>query len=222
VVLAALGAGLPARAAFQQFPDAGSWSAAAGSIIGGEDFEAFASDVSFDGLLVTLDDGMAIGTLVAAGAGDNEIDAPPVVSPQADVNGTAHANVFNGEVVPTTPFITFATPITAFGAVFKNINDEVLRTIVDLFDGAVLLDSLAPPVAPNDTVGFWSFASDSGQQVTEIRFRRVNDDIFGIDDIEIGSSELPEPDTLALLVLGLVGLRVILARIPCGRRLELG
>ena len=193
-----------AQAAIITFADRTAWAAAAGGIFGGENFESFATDTSFRGTSVGLSAGMSIGTVVDDGdTDDNLIDVPPATSAEGDVNGTAYAKVFNGQsAVPTSPFIGFDIPVSAFGADFKNLNDAVLRSRIELFNGATLLDTLEPSIEVAGTVRFFGFVSD--QPVTELRFIRVANDVFGIDDIQI--QQAPEPGTLALLGLGLAGL----------------
>jgi hypothetical protein len=192
-----------AQAATMTFADRTAWAAAAGGTSGAENFESFLADVSFLGTSVGLSAGMSIGTVVDDKTKDNIIDVPPPQSDEGDVNGSVYARVFNGQSnVPTTPFISFGTPVSAFGADFKNLNDDILRSRIELFNGATLLDTLTPSTEPLGTVRFFGFVSD--QAVTEMRFVRVDNDVFGIDDIQIQGA--PEPGTLALLGVGLAGL----------------
>lgn len=204
---------IPAEATFIAFGDRTTWLAAAGTLVGEEDFESFTSDTSFNFAPLALADGITIGTAFPAPLGDNFVDVPPADRDETDVNGTAHARVLNLGL--ETPFLLFATPITAFGADFKNLNDEILRTEIELYAGATLLATLTPSTEPDDEVSFWGFASDAGEEVTEIRFRYVADERFGMDDLAIGTT-VPEPGTVLLLAAGLAGLSA--RRRSAGRR----
>lgn len=198
-----------AQAGIIEYNDRTTWLAAISGATGGENFNGFASDTSFDGTSVGLAAGMTIGSLTAAGVG-NIIDAPPVGASEHNVDGTSVAFVFNGQSgTGAFPFIAFSDPISAFGADFKNLNDDFARTAVQLFDGMTLLTTLDPVPTAVGVVRFWGFAADAGETITEIRFLRNDNDVFGIDDIEIRAAAVaavPEPATLALFGFGIAGL----------------
>lgn len=205
---AALALGATAEGAIIEFTDRGTWAAAVGGATGGEDFEGFVVDTSFDGGAVGLADGMTIGTVSPSGGPDNLVDVLPLVSAESDVNGTNDARIFNGQAgAATDPFITFGTPVIGFGADFVNLNDGSLRTEVEVHGPGGLIVVIPPPIAGVGDVRFWGFASDAGELVTEIRFIRIDNDVFGIDDIEIAAAAVPAPATLGLVALGLLGLR---------------
>jgi hypothetical protein len=107
--------------------------------------------------------------------------------------------VFNQE----TPFLLFSPPISAFGADFRALNDTLQRTGVAIYDGLTLLDTLQPSTEP-DITRFWGFSADAGELITEIRFTYIDNDVFGIDNIE--TVQVPEPATLLLVIGGLAGL----------------
>ena len=75
----------------------------------------------------------------------------------------------------------------AFGADFRNLNDEQVRTVVDVYSGDSIISSLTPPVGPLGNLRFWGFVADGDENVTEIRFRWEVGDGYGFDDIEISS-----------------------------------
>jgi hypothetical protein len=146
---------------------------------------------------------MSIGTLFNDGSsGYNIIDALPIESSETDGNGTANARIFNGQAgFATTPFINFGSAITAFGADFMNINDASLRSQIELYNGAMLVATIAPSIEPSGTFRFFGFVSDS--PITQLRFTRVDNDVFGLDNIEVHASAVPEPASLLLLGSGL-------------------
>lgn len=194
------------HAAIIEYNDRGMWLMAIGGATGGEDFNGFMVDTSFDGSSVGLADGMTIGTYGAADSpGINSIDAPPV-SPK-NIDGTAYAWVaharFFSSIVES--YISFSDPVMAFGADFNDLQD-FLVTNVEIYSGDSLLDTLTPASADEGAIRFWGFAADAGEAITEIRFvgGTISIDDFGMDNIEIRSaSPIPVPGTLALMGLGL-------------------
>lgn len=209
LVLAAIVMSGAAHAGFVTYSDRTAWHAAIGGATGSENFNGFASDTNFGGTSIALAAGMTIGTMNASTPLYNLIDAPPVGSAEWDVDGSSVASIFNGPFGGDTfPFITFGTPVSSFGADFRSLNDEVARSRVEIYDGATLLATLDPSVAGFDELRFWGFAATAGESVTSIVFTRLENDVFGIDNIEIGggAAPVPEPATLALFGMGLAGL----------------
>jgi hypothetical protein len=194
-VLALLLMSAAADAAVITFTDRATWTAAAGGVSGGEDFNGFVVDTEFRTAPVALADGMSIGVMVNDG-NDNLIDVVPISS-EVDVNGTPVAHMWNGfNGAATLPFVSFSTPVYAFGADFQNFNDDFLRTRIELYNGAVLVDTLSPAPAADDVVRFFGFVSDTA--ITQIRFTQVQADVFGMDNIEIQTQSVPEPASLLL------------------------
>jgi len=193
-VLGLLVTSAAADAAVITYTDRATWAAAAGGVSGGENFSGFVADTEFRSVDVALSSGMSIGAIVDDGF-SNLIDVAPLGG-ETNVDGTPVAAVFNGQQgVPTTPFVNFSTPVYAFGADFKNLNDDIARTAIELYSGAVLVDTLAPAIAASGAVRFFGFVSDTA--ITQIRFTRLENDVFGMDNIEIQTS-VPEPASLLL------------------------
>jgi hypothetical protein len=212
-VVGALSVPLQAKAILV-YSDRPTWEAAIGTVTGSEDFSTFAIDTSFDGSSLALAAGMTIGSIGADGRGDhNLVDVTPLRSLETDVNTTNDARVLGGPFGPNqsvTPFISFSSPVWAFGADFKNLNDDLLRTYVDLYNGTTNIASIEPVVLPSGNLRFLGFTSETS--VTEIRFRWAANDAYGIDNIAIARIPIPEPATLALLGLGMASLAFVRRR----------
>ncbi|WP_119420092.1 PEP-CTERM sorting domain-containing protein [Desertibaculum subflavum] len=228
VLLSALVAGCllsgAAQAAIVEYTDRAAWLAAIGGATGGENFNGFVADTSFDGGALALASGMTIGSV--APVGENFIDvAPQFAGGVYSIDGSPLAVLRTGHSAPGgIPYISFAPAIIAFGADFFSINNELEsgleQTEVQLLDGATLLATLDVPVAPILEQRFLGFVATAGETITGIRFLYVQDtDLFSLDNIEIGRagtqpphSDVPEPGTLALLGLGLAGIGFQLRR----------
>ena len=200
-----------AQASIVEFTNRAAWTAATGGAAASENFNSFTTDALF-GLSnpVNLNGGMVLASLVdSSSLNDNAIDAAPLFSSEHNVDGTSDARVFNGQSgTPLTPLINFGIPVTGFGADFRNLNDDILRTQIELYSGASLLTTLTPSIEPFGTLRFWGFASNSGELITQLRFTRVDNDVFGMDNIDIAyTTPVPEPATMTLLGAGLVVLR---------------
>ncbi len=176
-----------------------------------EDFDRFPSDTSFNNPLSLLA-GMTIGTMMPDANIENKVDVSPFeFFATFNINPTPYAKIFNGQFgSPTTPYILFNIPINAFMADFRDLNDDFVRTNFDLYDRAALLDTLNPqPPTSLAATSFRTslgFRGDAGECITELRMRRTNNDVFGMDNIRIvPCNTVTEPFSLSLVGLGLIG-----------------
>lgn len=224
VVLSALVAGCllsgATQAAIVEYTDRATWLAAIGGATGGENFNGFLADTSFDGTSLALASGMTIGSV--APVGENFIDAAPeYIGGAYSIDGSPLAVLRTGPSAPGgIPFISFAPAIIAFGADFVGINNDLDKTEVQLLDGAMMLATLDMPVTQILEQSFLGFVATAGETITDIRFLYVHDtDVFSLDNIEIARSgaqpphtDVAEPGTLALLGLGLASIGFQLRR----------
>jgi hypothetical protein len=129
---------------------------------------------------------------------------------QFSTSGNQHLDAEFG----TTLNIDFAsTPISAFGFYGTDISDSGGDLVVDIVD---ILDNVTSFTVTLDgqnsgNVMFFGFVDAANAYKTVVIRNTSSSDRFGFDDMVIGdrgqvNTEVPEPGTLALLGLGLLGL----------------
>ena len=204
-----LAAASPAAASAVFYTDRASWAAAAGAPTFFEDFSGFAADTSFRSAAVALD-GMSIVQL-GSGSFRNVIDVGPDYD-FTEHDDTSHASLFtNAAGGPTSAVdvrILFDAPNLAFGFEHWVAADQEGARL-EIYDGAALVGSAD---LSNAFGGFLGYVLDGGDLASALLLRSIANlsgpgdpgEGFGIDRLE--GVAVPEPDTLLLCALGLVGL----------------
>ncbi len=183
--------GTSAEAAVTVYTDRTSFNTAVGPIVL-ENFNSFASETPFHTTALDVGDfTLSMTGSPNTGARRNKIDLPPYEWSVSDIDGTNVVNVLT--ILGDSLFITFDSPITAFGADFAAFNDGHLRTTI-----VVSTEVLNPPATAGNDVRLFGFTSDTPFTVVEAR--AVDNDGYAIDNVSY--SVVPEPAMICLLGLG--------------------
>lgn len=185
---------LPVFAGVQAYSSRASFLAAAGAVQV-ESFNSVSADQSFQNAPVVL------GNLTIAGYGANPvgfnfIDVLPFSIPATAIDGSTF---ILGDVSTGSGFtLSYASPVRAWGADFVELQNQVVRTAIEI-DGTT---ALTPEVSPNNGMhSFFGFVSDA--PFTTVKFISVNTSVadgFGMDNVTVS---VPEPGQALLLVAGL-------------------
>ncbi|MCJ8318038.1 MAG: PEP-CTERM sorting domain-containing protein [Colwellia sp.] len=158
-----------------------------------EDFDSFVADTSFHPSSIDLDDFSIVVTGNDVRANYNIIDAPALVSSESDVNGSAHMRVFTN--INKDLLFTFDYPTFGFGVDIASLNDgNRTRILIDGVDAILAIN-------PGDFFGVIST-----EAFTSVTFQGIINDVYGIDNVTYSGVQVPEPSTLAIFALGMIGL----------------
>lgn len=188
----------PLPAAMVTFTNRSVFQTAAGTTTL-EDFNSFVSEVAFHTVPLDVGDFSISMTGSPSTAADrNKIDIPPHNFAVLNVDGTPLMNVLT--FLPQSLFLTFDTPINAFGADFSDFNNQLRRTNI-IVNGTTIL----PPIYPGGVVQFFGLVSDS--PFNSVEFRAIDSvfgDGYGIDNVEYSTTAAPEPTSVALMAASLI------------------
>ena len=182
-----------------QYSDRAAWEATVGGSFFTETLDSFVADTEFRTGQVSLEN-MIIQAFDLSGinSGANTISASgsPSFTNTADILGSIDGS-------GTKIRIDFVTAVSAWGADFFSLccsSDKI-----DIYDSA---DSLIGTVSATDSADFWGFTLGMGELASYMVMRTELPpgfaDAFRMDNLSFVA--IPEPGTLALLGIGLLGM----------------
>ena len=191
-----------------------AWQAAAAPN-GGEDFNSFVADATFQNVAVPISNGSVLGEPGSNGGETNKIDVLP-----AELLATYiidNSPLLLGDVVSSQKItIAFTTPVTAWGADFKGISDggpTVRDTRISVYDNSNNLLGSVLTSSSNSGVDlqFYGFTLGAGQSASRLELRNLttSNDVFGLDNSQF--TLVPEPSS-ALAVAAATGALLIRRR----------
>ncbi len=183
-----------AEASTATYTTRASFSAAVGATVT-QDFNSYSSDVSFRTSPVDVGP-FSLSATGSTTVGYDLIDESPDVG--TSVDGSTDLRVRTDISPVTTIVFTFDTPITAFGADFRDLNNDAIRTQI-LAAG----DNFVPPI--RDNIGLSFFGISSTTPFSVVQFTPVTLDVYGIDNVSCASVPEPAMSVLVLTTCGGVG-----------------
>ena len=181
------------------FTDRASFDLAIGPTLV-EDFNSFELDTPFHTNAVDVGPfSLSMTGNLLTDDSRNKIDVPPLEETIIDVDGTTVALAMT--TAGTTFVITFDIPITAFGADFAALNEDVDRTRI-----VVGAEEIAPPTTAGNTVGFFGFQTDTPFTTLEFVTSSLTRPLDGYSLDNVAFAPVPIPGALWLFGSGLLGL----------------
>jgi hypothetical protein len=178
------------------YTDRTAFNAATGPVAT-ETFNSFISEISFHTSALNVGPfTISMSAGASTDTGRNKIDIPPLEFSAFNVDGSNVANVllYSGDSL----FLTFDSPLTAFGADFAALNDDLIRTSI-----WVGMETLTPSTTVGNVSRFFGFTSDTPFNMVEFRHAGTNDG-FAIDNVSYGTSDRVPDSGSTLALLGVV------------------
>lgn len=166
-------------------------------------FDSVAGSIS----VVDFESALPANLNITGGSTTNNSGCGPLCGFNTSAGGSMFRLVYGGSVT-----FSFTNPVDSFGFYVNGLQTNLVpqQTIV-YTDGSSVTTTLNMPSSTDGGGAFFGFI-DFGNMISSVTFNATND-ILGFDDLRFGRAEhnptsVSEPETLALLGLGLLGLGI--------------
>lgn len=165
-------------------------------------FDAVAGAIS----VVDFESAVPANVTISGGSITNNSGCGALCGFNTTSGGAYFVSVYGGSVT-----FSFTNPVDSFGFYVNGLQTDLVpqQTIV-YTDGSSSTTTLNMPSSTNGGGAFFGFI-DFGNMISSVTFNATND-ILGFDDLRFGravnnpNTNVPEPTTLSLLAIGVLGL----------------
>ena len=209
-----------ASAAVVTFATRAAFEAAIGGSNGGETFNGFLADATFQNATVAANNMQITGAPGANAAATNKIDAPPLAFAGGySFDGTSE---LLGDLSGSQKIrIDFLAAVSAWGADFVGFADGARNTQIQFYTaGDVLVGAIMGAASAANSKEFYGIGFDTPAAYALVGFNTSGIDVFAMDNVAFKTAPpaVPLPGALPLFAAGLLGLGFARRRKAAPRR----